>query len=328
MKIVLKALRKIYTKIWAAPKLPELEFERDSETVSTMLYNLLASDVPCMIARLGYTELQTMVNYLGIKQGPEIINYIKGKALDWWWHPERLNAIKILSGFFPPTSDCVSKFCELMLEDTKCVDILGSWVKEEYYVQDYLINARKVQLSLLEPYFSTNPWTRVLKGKNVLVVHPFAETIERQYQKRHLLFENQDVMPDFNLFTITAVQSIGGELTNFSDWFEALQCMEDEIDKIQYDICLIGCGAYGFPLAAHVKRQGKKAVHLGGALQLLFGIRGKRWEDPNLGVSMGVPPYFYLNLMNDYWVRPGDNLRPQGADNFEKAHQTEGGCYW
>lgn len=49
--------------------------------------------------------------------------------------------------------------------------------------------------------------------------------------------------------------------------------MKDEIDKQDYDIALIGCGAYGFPLAAHIKRSGKKAIHLGGALQLLFGIK-------------------------------------------------------
>ena len=57
------------------------------------------------------------------------------------------------------------------------------------------------------------------------------------------------------------------------------------LDKQDYDICLIGAGAYGFPLAAHVKRKGKKAIHLGGALQLLFGVKGKRWEDPNYGVN-------------------------------------------
>ena len=27
----------------------------------------------------------------------------------------------------------------------------------------------------------------------------------------------------------------------------------------------LGCGAYGFPLAAHVKRMGKKAIHMGGS---------------------------------------------------------------
>lgn len=47
------------------------------------------------------------------------------------------------------------------------------------------------------------------------------------------------------------------------------------MDKVEYDVCLIGCGAYGFPLAAHAKRTGHKAIHLGGSLQLLFGIAGK-----------------------------------------------------
>ena len=40
-----------------------------------------------------------------------------------------------------------------------------------------------------------------------------------------------------------------------------------------FDIALIGCGAYGFPLAAFVKGIGKKAVHIGGPLQLFFGIK-------------------------------------------------------
>ena len=77
---------------------------------------------------------------------------------------------------------------------------------------------------------------------------------------------------------LKAVQTAGGNQTEFKDWFEALEYMEQEIDKIDYDIVLLGCGAYGFPLAAHCKRMGKQAIHLGGVLQLLFGIKGKRWE--------------------------------------------------
>jgi hypothetical protein len=99
--------------------------------------------------------------------------------------------------------------------------------------------------------------------------------------------------------------------------------MKQEIDKKDYDICLIGCGAYGFPLAAHVKRQGKKAVHLGGALQLIFGIKGKRWEDPHYGVSQwNIPQGYYLSMVNEYWVRPGEDLKPTNAQS------VEGGCYW
>ena len=46
-----------------------------------------------------------------------------------------------------------------------------------------------------------------------------------------------------------------------------------------FDVAIIGCGAYGMPLAAMLKQAGKQAIHLGGATQLLFGIKGKRWEE-------------------------------------------------
>ena len=62
---------------------------------------------------------------------------------------------------------------------------------------------------------------------------------------------------------------------------------------------------------------GKKAVHLGGSLQLLFGIKGKRWEDPNYNKN-----YNYSELMNEYWIRPDERFKPQNAA------QVEGGCYW
>ena len=98
-----------------------------------------------------------------------------------------------------------------------------------------------------------------------------------QYKKRTLLFKTNR-LPSFDLKTVKAVQSIAGNKTAFKDWFDALDYMKSQIDSIDYDVCLIGAGAYGFPLAAHVKRSGKKAIHIGGSLQLLFGIRGKRWE--------------------------------------------------
>jgi hypothetical protein len=161
-----------------------------------------------------------------------------------------------------------------------------------------------------------------LKGKKVLVVHPFAELIEQQYKNREYIFSNNEILPAFNLQTITAVQSLGGENNGFADWFEALQWMKDEIDKRDYDICLIGAGAYGLHLAAHVKRTGKKAVHLGGALQLLFGIKGNRWEAKDYASNWGLPADTYLSMFNDHWVRPTGQFKPQAAE------KVEGACYW
>jgi hypothetical protein len=163
-----------------------------------------------------------------------------------------------------------------------------------------------------------------LEGKKILVVHPFDDIINFQYQKRGLLFENKNTLPSFeSLTTIKAIQSLGEADDRFLDWFEALDHMKEEINCVDFDICLIGAGAYGFPLAAHVKRMGKKAVHLGGSLQLLFGIIGKRWEDPNYGVKeWGIPKGTYSNLINEFWVRPGNNNKPKNAE------QVEGACYW
>ena len=130
---------------------------------------------------------------------------------------------------------------------------------------------------------------------------------------REQLFENQ-LLPDFELITIQAVQSLAREKTPFNSWFEALDFMKEQIIATDFEVCILGCGAYGFPLAAFVKSIGKKAVHLGGVTQLLFGIKGNRWEN--------YVVYPYTNLYNEYWVRPGDKNRPK------KAAMVEGACYW
>ncbi len=270
-----------------------------------------------MIARFGSTELETLVNYLGVKQQDKNIwNYIKGHRLPWWWNHNILNQMQMWSGFFPPTIEKIERFCELMIEDVPLVDVLGSWLPHEQLFRNEMQNSYKVELETLNPHFAKAPWTRALKGKKVLVVHPFVETIEKQYRNKELVFPNE-LLPDFELKSVKAVQTIAGVKTSFNNWFEALNHMKGEIDRHDYDVCLIGCGAYGFPLAAHVKRQGKKGFHLGGSLQLLFGIRGKRWESPTYN-----PKYNYYNLMNEHWVRPANSERPDNAEH------VEGAVYW
>lgn len=259
----------------------------------------------------------TLVNYLGVNTPKHsYIKYIQGKQPEWWWSKNIMNQMQQWSGFFPPTPENMQKFGDLMIKDIPMVDILGSWIPQEKLFKEELKQVISVNLELLNPYWSNTPWTKALAGKKILVIHPFAETIKRQYARRKLLFKNPDILPPFELKTIKAVQSLGGT-NQFKNWFDALQWMKNEMDKTDYDICLIGCGAYGFPLAAHAKRQGKKAVHIGGSLQLLFGIRGARWENPHYNET-----YNYATLMNEYWVKPDENEKPKNAQ------QVEGACYW
>lgn len=288
----------------------------NKEYSNQLIYDTLLDSAPCMIARFGSTEMRCLLNYWGVQNQNEsksVKKFVMSKTPPWWWEKSIIEKMQNYSGFFPSRIDQLEKYCELMLKDITEVDILGSWLYSEDFFQQSLSSTKRVVLEDLEPFFANNPWTKALKGKKVLVIHPFAETIEEQYQKRDLIFKDE-MLPLFELSTIKAVQSVAGNETEFESWFEALDYMKAQMDQIDYDICIIGCGAYGFPLAAHAKRKGKKGIHLGGVTQLLFGIIGKRWE-----TNIVWP---YMNLFNEHWVRPGQNEKPKNAK------VVEGACYW
>lgn len=322
--ITLKVSRKIYGKLFKPKSTMYDRGITDPDKASELIYNLLASGKPCMIARYGAFELAAVINYLGVKNAQHsCLKYIKGHEFQWWWNKRLMGFMQSNAGFFPSTEENLTKFGDMMIEDSKQLDILGSWLPDEKtMITSFNLNLTKVTLLALEPYWSNNPWSRILEGKKVLVIHPFASLIEQQYnEKRKVLFEDKRVLPKFELKTIKAVQSFGGDC-EYHDWFEALDSMKKQMDGTDYDIVLIGCGAYGFPLAAHAKRMGKQAVHLGGALQLLFGIRGKRWDEPNYGIQEFGKQNAYKTLFNDSWIYPSASYIPS------KAKQVEGGCYW
>jgi hypothetical protein len=228
------------------------------------------------------------------------------------WSVDAVANLANNAGFFPAEPGLADRFCELLLADMRCIDVLGSWLPAEEDVAPYLRHAVRVRLRDLEPYYHSRPWTAALAGTKVLVVHPFAESIEAQYARREFLFDDPRMLPEFELTLLPAVQSIAGTRTRYLTWFDAYRHMCEQMNQIDYDVAILGCGAYGLPLAAHAKRMGKKAVHLGGAVQILFGIKGRRWDGHE----------FISGLYNEHWVRPRASERPPNYLDVED------GCYW
>lgn len=279
----------------------------DPDQAAIIIKDALMSDKPCMITRFGYIELEAALSYR--KNAP--LSFLRTIYPFWIGQGTKIK-MQDNTGFFPATNKYLSRFSDLMFNIATDIDILTIFRPEESLMPN--VHCTKIKAPYIEPFWSKEPWTACLKGKKVLVVHPFAESIQKQYKKRELLFENHKILPEFgSLSIIKAVQSIGGVDNGFASWFDALNYMEQQIDNCEYDIALIGCGAYGMPLAAHCKKMGKKAVHIGGALQLLFGIRGNRWE---------TEQNIYMKFMNEHWVRPLESERPEAAQNVENA------CYW
>ncbi len=314
-------LRGVYKKLFhPLPEPPAPPCLKDKEQIQRIVYDKLIEGRPLMVARFGSIELTSLDNALMMKEHRSNWGYVSWRTEPNYFTERQVVALCNNAGFFPmPDKEMMFRFLELMRKDMEEVDVLGSWRYNERLFDKELEKAIKVDRELMTPLLTEHPWTMALKGKKVLVVHPFVETIEKQYEKREELFSNADILPPFELMTLKAVQSQAHEKVQFADWFEALQYQKDQIDTYDYDVCLLGCGAYGFPLAAHCKRQGKQAIHLGGVLQLLFGITGKRWETEE--VYQTTYPYL-KTYQNEYWVRPSKTEMPKGGET------VEGGCYW
>jgi hypothetical protein len=276
---------------------------------------LLAAD-PCMITRLGHTELKSLIRYWNKRNKSclrNIYDFVKGRQEPFWFDDEIKLEMRYSSGFFPCTDEALTQFAERFLRDLPQTDVLGSWLNGEAKLAHYLLQAKTVPLEDLEPYHHRDPWTTALAGRTVLVIHPFAVSIRKQYEKRALLFDDTRILPAFTLKTLKAVQTLGEDTMGFATWFDALDWMCARVQEIDFDVALIGAGAYGLPLAAYVKGLGKKAVHLGGATQIIFGIKGKRWDQrPD-----------FQKLYNEHWASPLVEEKPSTNRNFDG-----GQAYW
>jgi len=288
-----------------------------SRQANLLLAQIVSDNQPTLVTRLGTTEASTLVYFLK--------NNVSGECQ----FPEKIHTtMRTNSGFFPTSDSLLSRFCRETLVRLKEIDVLGLragalekpfWNLESETMAHIDDLPRLVDIEDLLPIGKPYSWTQSLAGKKVLVIHPFEKSIRSQFQRRELLFSDSKFLPDFSLDVLRAEQTAGDnqELTKFPSWFDSLNSMKQEIGRRDFDVALIGAGAYGMFLASECKRIGKTAIHIGGALQLLFGIYGRRWTDPTSPDSAKVLP-----LINEHWAGPAPSEVPAGV------LRVEGGSYW
>lgn len=278
----------------------------------------LEGDAPFAVSRFGHSELRAVLTYLHVREQDsdwkKLFAFIKGDKVEPWWSDNTIHKITHNAGVFPVSLEVIERFCELTLKDIPDIDVLGSWLGGERWIKGRMPHAKFMRFHDFYHFLHERPWTTALKDRKVLVVHPFERSIQHQYQQKEKIFSGVHQLPDFKLITHKAVQSIAGNQPDgFNDWFEALGKMQSDISTIDFDIAILGCGAYGMPLAVYIKNVLKrKAIHLGGNVQFLFGIKGSRWENDPV-----FKPY-----INEYWLKPMSEETPKG-------HQTiDSNCYW
>ena len=153
-------------------------------------------------------------------------------------------------------------------------------------------------------------WLCSLQGKRVLVVSPFDGTIQKQIPRLAEVWPKSDWMrgTEFRSVPFPYLIDEGCPET----WWEVYERIGEVVSHGDFDVALFGCGGLGLPFAHLAKKAGRVGIHLGGHLQLIFGIYGKRHIEQD----------WHRQHINEAWVRPD-------ADEVAKtASRVEGGCYW
>ena len=265
----------------------------------------IASDKPFAYGRPGSSEISPLVWYSQFKKYTSA--YPK-KTKNILWN----NA-----GIFPNTDEQAQVFVDEIILSLNELDYLGvyGFVQNERNI--LLKYAEKIKFcdnAIANAFFLEQPWTLALKEKKVLVISPFAETIKKQYNTNREQLFSHPVLPEFDLKTIKMVQAQAFNTPKgYSNWRDVCDDIYKQILDIDFDVALISAGGYSLPLVKFIKKRcNKTAIQMGGALQILFGVKGARWDDNRAGIE----------LYNKYWVRPSKDER------ITNLNQVEQGCYW
>lgn len=269
-----------------------------------LLHEKIISGQPFCSGRLGHTEGWIAMKY---------INSLSYDANSLWW-------LYHTSGFFSENgyqAADVNLYAQKTTEALSNMDILFSQFDDSMCAINHCLPDAS-PIFPFEGLWHDTPssdddisWIEALAGKKVLVISPFSETIKMQYEKKELLFYGNQILPQFELIPFQMISTQYGNKCGFRNFFEAYDYILAEISKIDFDIALIGAGAYGFLLASDIKNMGKQSVELCSYLMPLFGIKIKRnLTEPHINK-------FY----NPNWSFPIE-------EPIANYRQIENGCYW
>lgn len=103
---------------------------------------------------------------------------------------------------------------------------------------------------------------------------------------------------------VECLSTIEGNEPKDKSYFQVLEELTEECLKRDCDHWFLSCGSYGLLLGNELKKKGKNVYYVGGFLQLLFGLRGKRWDNREVGIKY-----------NSHWKYP--QKKPINAEKVE-----------
>lgn len=292
-----------FTKSYNNPAAPFLGRRPPTDDeANELIRNYINKNEPFALCRLGSAEFTLVQLYDEYRL----------------FHSNRLEQSNMYNIFHDNPKE-VGQWVDLLRSDCKDIDIMAYF--DDHPIEEYVIRTscqkhmKQIRLEQIEAMIYETPWTLALEGKTVLLISPFVDSMVAQYPRMNQIYKDRKMLPDIKIKTLKSVWFSGSPEDDFDTWFDALNYLYEEAMKIDFDIALLSCSAFGFNLAPMFKRAGKQAIQYGGALQMLFGIRGARWDN--------YPPY--MKFYNDAWIRAPKTEGPASSGFVKKM---DDGCYW
>lgn len=231
------------------------------------------------------------------------------------------------NGIYPTNKDFILKFNQDYVAALNELDFyaLKGVGTEAAMLRSYKFPGQLIDCEDLHPdrspqaFNPQNCYLDSLKNKRVLIVSPIAQLLANRAEQT--IFEGvwekiqkpwffpAEIIPIEIPFAMSKVTR-----DKFPTVLDLCDSIEQAIEKENFDVALIGASGLGIPLASRIKRLGKIALSIGSDLQILFGVRGKRWRERQS---------WHTRYFNDYWIdTPSEYFIP------EKDVMVEGGAYW
>ena len=247
-------------------------------------------------------------------------------------YTDRLETMKKNAGVSITTKQSASKYSKEYYNAFKNSELYAGWssvigmdnvyngIKESHDYIEYNLCKHKKKIwaeSALEIYNYIkykNPWTTALKGKRILIISSFIESIREKIDIRHKIY-GRELFPECS-FVFIKPPSLAGDQPS-EDWEIEYNkfCLELDLMRDNYDVALVSCGGIGNAVCNYIYETGHSAIYVGGVLSMMFGVYGKRWLHEKSSILR--------MYMNEHWSRPKVSERPLGWEKIEN-----GGCYW
>jgi len=231
------------------------------------------------------------------------------------------------SGIFPLTTASCLTFNEAYIRFTRELDYLGL-VRDLRVIEDGVIAHHRLTNRFMDfrdqepdrsgPARPDNCYLPAFAGQRLLLICPFAGLLRERATRT--TFERVWARTGQRWFDPDAVDALelpyGFEPSTEARYGTILNLAEHvaaEMATRQFDVALVAAAALNIPLVVAAKRLGKVAIGLGGHLQVLFGVAGRRWHQD---------PEWPARYFNAWWIDMPLERRPAGylaCDN---------GSYW